>query len=231
MRHSFLCVMSAGLLISPNAIARTDVDNLHYTGEVFMMITDFCPRATYRTYGQAIQTSQFSNLAEVLAPPFNPGTKSVMNLPDMRGRRAVHTGQLNSGDDYRFGHEGGTFYRYLGNAMPPHSHETEPHTHSFDQHDHDATLATSADVPSVPNPAQNSFGAFPSGSQAYADGAPNTDYMNAGNIFVFLKANTSVTGASFTTRNYGSNAYVRIFPPFTALNYCITVNGKTPEEP
>jgi len=93
-----------------------------YIGEVRLFAGNFAPDQWALCNGQALAISEFSTLYTLIGTTYGGDGVQSFNLPDLRGRVAVHQGNYN-GTVYTLGQNGGLETVTLtGAQMPPHNH-------------------------------------------------------------------------------------------------------------
>jgi len=84
---------------------------------------DFTPRFYLQCNGQLLSISTNSALFSLLGTMYGGNGTTTFQLPDLRGRAAVGTGNLFGGSTYSIGQVGGSpTVNLLTNNMPSHNH-------------------------------------------------------------------------------------------------------------
>lgn len=185
-----------------------------YVGEIEMVGFNFAPVGWATCDGQALPIAQNTALFSLLGTQYGGDGRTYFNLPDLRGRVAIHQGQ-GPGLSYRVqGESGGQETITLTRAqMPFHSHTATT----------SVTVASSLNAFSgngaVENPAGNVIAKVPREFQ-YSAVAPNVS-MRSGAV-------TSTASAATTVDAEGSSQPVDIMPPYLTVNFIIALQGIFP---
>ncbi len=92
-------------------------------GEIKMFAGDFAPRGWALCNGQSMSVDQFSALFSILGTYYGGDGYQTFNLPDLRSRAPVHSGQGKGLSNYPLGQPNGSEATTLGvQNMPAHSH-------------------------------------------------------------------------------------------------------------
>ncbi|KAB2918588.1 MAG: phage tail protein [Bacteroidetes bacterium] len=185
-----------------------------YIGEVRLFAGNFAPRAWMLCQGQSLSIAEYTPLYALIGTMYGGDGQQSFLLPDLRGRRAVHSGN-STGPGLQpiyIGEVGG--YEQINitsSQMPAHSHPIA------------ATLTGSAtvqfanvDADSGVTPQNNYFAI--SSENFYAPGGDTT----LANPIV----TTNVSTMSLSTA--GGSQPIPLVTPYLALNYVICLEGIFP---
>lgn len=177
-----------------------------YIANVTIFAGTFAPSGWMFCQGQSLSISEYTTLFSLIGTTFGGDGQVNFNLPDFRGRAAIHAGQGPSLPSYIPGQIGGNEQVTLIQQQLP------QHTHAFIAATgkpvaYNSTGDQSAAVFNAPAVLQ-------SGHSAYATAA-------AGNVL-----GTSITPA--TTPSAGGQDATDIRSPYLAMNYIIAVEGIYP---
>lgn len=170
-----------------------------YIGEIRPISFTYAPKGWAFCNGQSLPINQNQALYSLLGVQFGGNGTTTFNLPDLRSRVPVGTGQLAGGSSYAQGTGGGTESVTLTqNQMPTHMH---PFTGSLQTSDSAEQVSPANNLPAA------------GGFSQYVSGPSNTIM---GNII------------SGSTTNAGSGQGHENRQPYTALNYVIALVGIYP---
>jgi microcystin-dependent protein len=94
-----------------------------FLGEIRLFPYNFAPRGWAFCAGQLMAISQNTALFALLGTTYGGNGQTTFGLPDLRGRRAVSSGQGPGLSFYNLGQQGGTeFTTLLQTNMPAHAH-------------------------------------------------------------------------------------------------------------
>jgi microcystin-dependent protein len=94
-----------------------------FLGEIRLFPYNFAPRGWAFCAGQLMSISQNTALFSLLGTTYGGNGQTTFALPDLRGRRAVSSGQGPGLSFYNLGQQGGTeFTTLLQTNMPMHAH-------------------------------------------------------------------------------------------------------------
>ena len=98
-----------------------------FIGEIKMVGFNFAPRGWATCDGQLLPISQNTALFSLLGTAFGGDGRTDFQLPDLRGRDAVHVGSGPGLPPVMWGQRGGTHSYNLSVAnLPAHSHQVVP---------------------------------------------------------------------------------------------------------
>lgn len=185
-----------------------------YIGEVRLFAGNFAPRAWMFCQGQQLSIAEWTPLYAIIGTMYGGDGQQSFLLPDLRGRRAVHSGN-STGPGLQpiyIGEVGGVEQLTITSAqMPAHSHQiTATMTGS-------AALNFFNDSAAAGVTPQNNFFAI-SSENFYA---PNPDTALA-------PATVSTSLSSMSLSVAGSSQPIPIVTPYLALNYIICLEGIFP---
>ncbi|MDL5049701.1 tail fiber protein [Oscillatoria amoena NRMC-F 0135] len=185
-----------------------------YIGEVRLFAGNFAPRAWMLCQGQSLSIAEYTPLYAIIGTMYGGDGQQSFLLPDLRGRRAVHSGN-STGPGLQpiyIGEVGG--YEQLtltSSQMPAHSHQiTATMTGS-------ATLNFANDSAVAGVTPQNNFFAI-SSENFYA---PNPDTALA-------SASVTTNLSSMSLSVSGGSQPIPMVTPYLALNYIICLEGIFP---
>lgn len=185
-----------------------------YIGEVRLFAGNFAPRAWMFCQGQQLSIAEWTPLYAIIGTMYGGDGQQSFLLPDLRGRRAVHSGNSTGPGLYPIyiGEVGGVEQLTITSAqMPAHSHQiTATMTGS-------AALNFFNDSAAAGVTPQNNFFAI-SSENFYA---PNPDTALA-------PATVSTSLSSMSLSVAGSSQPIPIVTPYLALNYIICLEGIFP---
>jgi len=94
-----------------------------YIGEIRMFAGNFAPLGWEMCNGQLLSIADNDTLFVLLGTTYGGDGVNTFALPDLRGRAAVHQGQLPGGGSYTLGQQGGAASVTLQTAhLPSHTH-------------------------------------------------------------------------------------------------------------
>lgn len=169
-------------------------------GQITPFAGTFCPRGWATAQGQLLPISSNTALFSILGTMYGGDGRTTFALPDLQGRRATGAGVSPSVGTYRNGMKNGreTFTLTLAN-LPTHTHF--------------GTIGASGVNADTNNPVRNSF-AISTGTNAYLDGDPAVNNMNAGTLRI------NPAGGNQSTINKVS--------PYQVVNWCVALVGVFP---
>lgn len=174
-----------------------------FIGEITMFAGTFAPRGWSYCNGSLQPISQNNALFSLLGTTFGGDGRTTFGLPDLRARIPIHYGNGPGLSDRRLGSKGGAQEVVLNvSEMPSHSHIVSGRA-----------KATTNPI-SSPSPA----GAMMTATtpiNAYVDASAPNAQMQTGSV-VFASGNT------------GGNLSHYNLPPFTAVNFIISLFGIYP---
>ncbi|WP_390910643.1 tail fiber protein [Pseudosulfitobacter sp. SM2401] len=111
-------VLALGLSAAPQSAAAQI-----YTGEIFPVGFNFCPRTTAALDGQLLAISSNQALFSLLGTTYGGDGRTTFALPDMRGRTTMQHGNGPGLSTRLLGQRGGDTLLYANvNNLPAHSH-------------------------------------------------------------------------------------------------------------
>lgn len=153
-KFSFLVLTFVALLSSTMTYAQEP-----YIAEIRMFAGTFAPNGWLKCEGQALPIAQYSALFSLLGTTYGGNGITTFNLPDLRGRVPMHSGQGPGLSPRALGQMGGAESVTLTiNNLPAHSHSLNANT--------------GAGTTGVPTGAL--LGNSGSLDKEYVSGAPNT---------------------------------------------------------
>lgn len=204
VRQSTLVAVSAlGMLYGGHAMAQD-----MYTGQVFLMGTDFCPKYSLPANGQLLGVQQNLALFALLGIRYGGDGQTTFGLPDLRGRSPIGMGQGPGLQNMSIGESGGAETAMLSqNNLPMHTHQIT------------STTSTAAST----KPATHST---PATHRVPAQ------TMNAGGYIDASQADTELMAKAQSTASVaGASNPFPIRDPYLAMTWCIVENGIYPPRP
>lgn len=156
------------LIVTFIALFGANISNAQepYIGEIRMFAGNFAPNGWAKCEGQTISIAQNTALFSLLGTTYGGNGVTTFNLPDLRGRVPMHTGQGPGLSARTLGEQGGAESVTLTvNNLPPHSHALNA-----------STATGSSNVPT--GAVLSNTGAL---DKEYTAGAPNTQ-LNSSSI-------------------------------------------------
>ena len=172
-----------------------------FIAQISPMGFGFCPRGWASADGQLLPINQNQALFSLLGTTFGGDGRTSFGLPDLRGRVPVGYGQSTSGaGSYAWGQKGGTTSFILStNNLPAHAHT--------------GTVRASPNAGDTNQPVRNTLALAPYGTNMYLDNDPPTNAMHPNTLQIFPS---------------GGNMAVNKLSPYTAINWCIALEGIFP---
>jgi microcystin-dependent protein len=206
--NTFLALTGAAMLVAGTGWSRPAAASEPFIAQISMFGGNFAPRGWAFCDGQLLSISTNTALFSLLGTTYGGDGRTTFQLPDLRGRVAVHSGS-GSGPGLpriNLGQRGGANTHTLSVAQLP-------------AHNHSATGTALMNVQSgngnETSPVGHVLANDPREDQ-YSDQAPNAT-MNAAGISVSVTVNNTGSGQSFN-----------IMQPFQGINYIIALVGTFP---
>lgn len=178
-----------------------------YIGIIGIFAGNFAPVNWLPCDGRSLPIDQYDVLFAIIGTTFGGDGIQTFNLPDLRGRAAIHQGQGSGLSPYVIGQLGGTEnVTLVANNLPQHTHALISLTGSPGANSGVGTT----DTPTNAVPAQISGTAF------YNTAATGTTL------------GTSIVNT--TTTPVGQSIPVDIISPVLAINYVICIYGIFPSQ-
>ena len=178
-----------------------------YMANVTIFGGNFAPVGWMFCDGSLLAISQYDALFALIGTTYGGDGQTTFALPDLRGRSAIHTGQLAGGGNYILGQTGGT------ESVTTTAVQLPAHTHA---------LLTLTGSPGALSTAGNADTPGPTMVPALANGSPASYATTASDAVMApfpATGNTPVTGSSNP---------IPTLSPFLAMNYIICVEGIFP---
>ena len=123
-----------------------------FLAEIRMFAGNFAPNGWFTCDGQLLPISQYSALFALLGTTYGGNGVSTFQLPDLRGRAPIHTGQGPGLSSYVLGQNGGVETVTLASTqMPAHNHLIGCSTNGADSNTpNNSVLAAPADATRAP---------------------------------------------------------------------------------
>lgn len=192
-----------------------------YTGQVCIVAGNYCPEGSTEANGQTLAISGNNALYALIGCAYGGDCRTDFQLPDIRGRAAVHEGE-GPGLTERF------FASSFGEELVTQSIDEMP------PHNHGATF--------VPTPGE--------GAKLKASLSPGTndtpatgDYLGmtlSGSIYTSVATPTvqlagmsggGTTSGAVAIEHTGAGAAMPNVPPEIAMRFCIVIDGVYPPYP
>jgi microcystin-dependent protein len=170
-------------------------------GSICITAANFCPRDYAEAAGQTMLISQNTALFSLLGTTYGGNGQTTFNLPDLRGRTPVGTGQGPGLSNVFDGQTGGAENVNLTVAQMP------AHTHA-------AQLKGTAATGNTDSPA----GAVPA-------------RMPRANDYSTGAADANMGASAISVSPTGSGQPVDVRNPYLGLHYCIALTGIFPSRP
>lgn len=121
----------AGMIWSPPAQASEP-----FLAQIVMFGGNFAPRGWALCDGQLLPISQNTALFSLLGTTYGGDGRTTFQLPDLRGRVAIHPGHGPGLSDYRLGQKGGVEQVTLTiDQIPSHTHAAKAYSEQGNQQD------------------------------------------------------------------------------------------------
>ena len=173
-----------------------------FIAEIIMFGGNFAPRGWALCDGQILPISSNTALFSLLGTTYGGDGRTTFQLPDLRGRVAIHPGSGPGLSTYRLGQRGGSETVVLNaNQLPSHTHTAT------------ATLKGINRAGNTTLPGGNTL-ASKSRTNIYQTAAPDVD-MQAGSVTVTVAA-------------AGGNQGHPNIMPYLAVNHIIALQGTFP---
>lgn len=188
-----------------------------YVGEIHLFAFNFAPAGWAYCNGQAMGVSQNQVLFALLGTTYGGNGTTTFNLPDLRGRSAIHFGQGPGLSNITIGETAGVENTSLspGN-IPAHIHPLTGGTAAV------TVTANSITGGTISNETDGGNNSLASGGQtANIYSEPGTGTSKIGGIGA-----TAVLGGN--TAPAGNNLPFSIRNPYLAVNMCISLQGVFP---
>ncbi|WP_276132232.1 phage tail protein [Polluticoccus soli] len=173
-----------------------------YLGTVTIFAGNFAPVNWMLCQGQAMPISEYTALFSLIGTTYGGDGQTTFNLPDFRGRCAIHQGQGTGLSPYYIGQIGGTeAVTLLSTNLPTHNHPI---------------ISVTAN-----QPVSTADGTTDDPTNAYPASVAN--HYSAG----FDGSMNSYTSSAATPVAGGSQP-IEMHSPYLAMNYVIAVEGIFP---
>lgn len=186
-----------------------------YIGEVRIFAGNFAPLAWQFCQGQSMSIAEYTPLYAIIGTMYGGDGQVTFNLPDLRGRQAVHSGSDSAGPGLQpvyLGEVGGYESITLTNAqMPSHSHAIS------------ATMTGSAEL-------------LFDNNDAVAGATPQNNFYSIGSENLYAAGGDATLAPPLTQTNVnsmslgaaGGSQPIPMITPYLALNYIICLEGIFP---
>lgn len=218
---------------SASVQAYSQVEDMAYTGEIIMMATPFCPYNTFELRGQTIDLARNAPLYSIITTTFGGNGRTNFGLPDMQGRRPVHSGAGPGLRSVELGEKGGASEaRINADRMPSHTHTSgiSSHTHEYPAHTHTATLTPSTTDRDNPNPDGRTFPTY-ANAQIYSDDSPDGTRFATGSVIIdeaTVQLEPYNVSGQRTNPSGSGEGVLSVESPALGMRYCLVGNGIYP---
>jgi len=201
------------------------------TGSVLSYISSSAPTGWFICDGSSYLRTTYSGLFSLIGTTFGSVDGTHFNVPDLRGRTTIGSGQGVGLTNRIIGISGGEETHTLITAeMPSHGHGVtdggHSHTVTDPGHNHTITDTGHAHTQTTINDDFNNSGGSPPGFSA--DSAGSRTWSNINSATTGISINSRTTGISnnsnttgISVNNTGSGSSHNVMQPFIALNYII----------
>ncbi len=208
-----------------------------YTGQICTTAATFCPAGDDNAYiqpaGQLLNVNEYQALFAVIGYTYGGNGSTNFNLPDLRGRSTVGTGQGAGLQNVTLGQKRGNESITLTQAQMP----THSHTATYNPTGGGATVTVAIPVSSNTGPNTQTA---PDASHNYLAGSPGAGGSAAAIWSSTMSQATTIQGVTGTVTGStgtvsvgvagGSTAFTAL-PPQMGMTYCIATRGLFPIKP
>lgn len=208
-----------------------------YTGQICTTAATFCPAGDGNDYlqpaGQQLSVNEYQMLFAVIGFTYGGNGSTNFNLPDLRGRSTVGTGQGAGLQNVTLGQKRGNESITLTQAQMP----THSHTATYNPTGGGATVTVA--IPVSSNTVANTQ-TTPDATHNYLAGSPNSGIQAAAIWSSTMSQATTIQGVTGTVTGStgtvsvgvagGSTAFSAL-PPQMGMTYCIATRGLYPIKP
>lgn len=208
-----------------------------FIGEISYVGFDFAPVGWLKCDGQTLSVSQNTALFSLLGTTYGGNGQTTFNLPDMRGKVAIHQGQSPGHALYTLGQSSGNenITLTIGN-MPAHTHPAAATSTSTSTVAPGATATSTLKAvngdPNASTPQGNALANGARGANIYSSTAPSVS-MNAASIETTLSglSVTTTTATNVIVDVAGGSQPFSVMQPYTVVNCIIATEGVYPSRP
>lgn len=168
-------------------------------GEIIYVGANFCPRGYASTSGQTLSIAQNTALFALLGTTYGGNGQTTFQLPDLRGRTAIHNGQGAGLTAFSLGETAGTETVTLT-------------TNNLPKHDHRGAIQTANAQANATTPAGNAFGI--SSNESFEDVTP--------------PASNFMDRTMVQVQPAGASQPISTLQPYIAITTCIAIEGIFP---
>lgn len=184
-----------------------------YIGEIRMFGGNFAPKNWAFCSGQLLAIASNTALFSILGTTYGGDGKTTFALPDLRSRRAIHTGQGPGLYNHPLGQKGGAETHTLSVLeMPVHNHAVVGTVVI------DAPIQCFNDVATVEEPGGTNYYAVNENIERFYNGTPNS---------IMMPSNVQTTD-DIAFGNTGGGVPFDLLAPYTSLYYIICQYGIFP---
>lgn len=188
------------LLAAPFLIASDAEASNPYIAQITMFGSNFAPSGWALCNGQILSIAQNTALFSLLGTTFGGDGEVTFQLPDLRGRVAIHPGSGPGLSNYSLGQRGGSERVTLSvSEIPSHGH---------------VTVLKAADSNGNQTGPEGHVLANDPREDQYSDGAPNVD----------------MSASAISSGNTGGGQSHENRPPYLCINYIIALVGIFPSQ-
>ena len=195
-----LLASATGAALSVSAPVQAQ-SGTQFIAQISPMGFNFCPRGWANASGQILPINSYQALFSLVGTTYGGDGRTTFALPDLRARVPVGYGPSSSGaGNYSWGQRGGsTTFTLSVNNLPSHTHT--------------GTVMASPNAGDTNQPVRNTIALAPSGTNMFLDGDPPTNAMHPNTLELFQT---------------GNGLPVNKVSPYTAINWCIALEGIFP---
>lgn len=220
-RISHLTKFAAGVLLASAFAPNTAFAGCQpepYIGQVCWTASYYCPRNYAQAQGQLLDINSNQALFSLLGTNYGGDGRTSFALPDLRGRSAIGTGQMNPAvAEVVLGEKRGfDILEISAKNLPPHTHTINGGTINLT-----GTLKVNKTTGDKTSPVNNYMGVSSNKSPNYSLDTPTVTMAAnvSGKMTMPSDATTSVTGTDYHFIHR---------PPVLGLNACIALKGVYP---
>lgn len=221
-----------------------------YLATILPVAMNYATSGWLMCWGQKLEINQYNAVYSVVSNIYGGDLQTYFNLPDLRGRMPIGSGQrVASNLYYQIGSKGGDDYVWLNaNQLPPHTHTAvfTPTGYASvnipaQAGNQTATLKASpaAGTSQLPTTGSTLAGGNTAATRIY--GAASTAPVTLDSSSVSISGNAptaaqsistnAITGGAVTVQPFGAGAHIDTRPPYLAINFIFCVQGVYPVRP
>ncbi|SMO38424.1 phage tail protein [Gracilimonas mengyeensis] len=208
-----------------------------YVGVVKSFAGDYAPANWKFCDGSRLPIKGFEKLYAIIATRYGGDGTTYFNLPDVRGRTILGTGNGNDLAPRTLGEKGGAEKVWLTkNQLPQHTHAAAVGVSSIQAvasaNLQSTVLVNDADGSQI-TPSGNYLGKDNSASGNYSNTKDGSSTLNENAISMAIEGNVEFidSGSAMVVKDSGLSQGHENMSPFTVLNWIICVDGEFPQRP